>query len=270
MIMDFPRLKNQFGFRLSVPSFIYPAGYVENVRRLGGYVDEIELLFFESDPGVLPSPAQISELAHLTQTLSITYNVHLPIDIDPSSSDRKVRLQALDRIAAVVELAAPLFPTTCTLHLPFHCDPADAASLSAWQTRSIQSLDHLLNRTALDPRKLSIETLDYPPAWLAPILAALPCAVCIDVGHILRHGFDLEEVLDDLASRTTVVHLHAATAETDHVDLSRLDPAAWKTLRPFLTSFEGSLSLEVFSPERLHASMIALRDLMGEPQESQG
>jgi sugar phosphate isomerase/epimerase len=264
--MDLPRLKNQFGFRLSVPSFIYPAGYAENVQRLGGAVDEIELLLFESDPAELPSPAEIDELAHLAQGLQITYNIHLPIDIDPAAADRKVRLNAVDRIAGVVALAAPLFPTTYTLHLPCSSHREDTAALSAWQARSIESLDLLLSKAPLEAGQLSIETLDYPPEWLAPVISALGCAACIDVGHVLKHGFDLKKVLVDLAPQTTIIHLHGTLAGSDHLDLASLDRSAWKTLHPFLTSFQGSLSLEVFSPERLYASMVCLPQLMWEPQ----
>ncbi|MFW6236790.1 MAG: hypothetical protein ACOC3F_00200, partial [Desulfosudaceae bacterium] len=54
--------KNRYPFALSCPSFIFPAGYSENVRRLGSCVDEIELLFFESRPDSLPSPVEIREL----------------------------------------------------------------------------------------------------------------------------------------------------------------------------------------------------------------
>ena len=40
--------KGQYPFRLGTTSFIYPAGYADNVTLIGPCVDEIELLFFES------------------------------------------------------------------------------------------------------------------------------------------------------------------------------------------------------------------------------
>ena len=42
--------KNVFPFALACPSFVYPAGYVDNIRHLAPFVDEIQLLFFESRP----------------------------------------------------------------------------------------------------------------------------------------------------------------------------------------------------------------------------
>ena len=259
--MDLPRLKKQYAFRLSAPSFIYPAGYVENVRQLGPHVDEIELLLLESDPAALPSAEVIAELAHLADRLQITYNVHLPIDIDPAAFDRSTRFAAVERIAAVLALAAPLNPTTCTLHLPF--EGAQRHTLAVWQKRAIESLDLLMSKAEIDPRRVSVETLGYPTEWLAPILAAQPCAVCLDVGHVLNAGFDLKTVLDDLRPRISIVHLHAAAEGTDHLALDRLIPSAWAVLQPFLAEFHGSVSLEVFSAARLHASMTCLGRHMG-------
>jgi hypothetical protein len=83
---DCPELKKsfkgRFPFRLSVPSFIYPAGYSENTARLGCFVDEIELLLFESRPESLPSLSEVGRLVSLGSQMEITYNVHLPIDME--------------------------------------------------------------------------------------------------------------------------------------------------------------------------------------------
>jgi len=38
--------KHAYPFKLGTTSFIYPDGYVPNVKMLGPYMDEIELLFF--------------------------------------------------------------------------------------------------------------------------------------------------------------------------------------------------------------------------------
>jgi hypothetical protein len=77
-----PCVKNGSPFPCACPSFVYPAGYVDNVRHLAPHVDEIELLFFESRfADSLPSRALIRELAQLARSGDITYNVHLPTDI---------------------------------------------------------------------------------------------------------------------------------------------------------------------------------------------
>ena len=53
--------KGRYPFRLAATSFVYPADYDVNVARLGRFVDEIELLFFEiRNADSLPSPALIA------------------------------------------------------------------------------------------------------------------------------------------------------------------------------------------------------------------
>ena len=58
-----------FTFSLACPSFVYPADYVDNVRHLAPFVDEIELLFFDSRfANSPPSPALVKELAQLARS----------------------------------------------------------------------------------------------------------------------------------------------------------------------------------------------------------
>ena len=82
--------KGLYPFRLATTSFIYPDHYVPNVKMLGPYFDEIELLLFESlQPDSLPDPTVIAQLSHLAEKYDLTYNVHLPTDIsitDPRPS----------------------------------------------------------------------------------------------------------------------------------------------------------------------------------------
>ncbi|RLB86435.1 MAG: sugar phosphate isomerase/epimerase, partial [Deltaproteobacteria bacterium] len=59
-------------FRLGTTSFIYPDHLLPNVRQIGPFFDEIELLVFESQSkGVLPSRADIRELGQLSEDLGL-------------------------------------------------------------------------------------------------------------------------------------------------------------------------------------------------------
>lgn len=254
--------KKRFPFRLSVPSFIYPADYATNVRRLGSYVDEIELLFFESDNRSLPSAAQIRELVDLAAQRLITYNIHLPIDLDLVSGNRSSIKYAVEKLSLLIDRVAPLSPTTHTLHL--QCDVANTnpEGIEAWQTRTIRSLEDLLRRATIPSRSISIETLDYPPAWFAPIIEELDLAVCVDVGHVLRYGFDLQETLSMFGRRIEIFHLHGVADGKDHLCLDKLDPMAQQTMQRHLSHFKGSVSLEMFSFERLRDSLPCLVKMM--------
>ncbi|MCF8038569.1 MAG: hypothetical protein K9K79_04565 [Desulfohalobiaceae bacterium] len=112
--------KGRFPFTLACPSFIYPADYLPNVRRLGPYLDEIELLFLEgSSSGSLPDRLLIRELAVLAGSFGLTYNVHLPTDISLTAEKIVRREQAAAAITRVFDLVQPLEPSACVLHLPW-------------------------------------------------------------------------------------------------------------------------------------------------------
>jgi hypothetical protein len=58
-----PVIKRMFPFRLGATSCIVPAAIIPNIRFLGPYVDEVELVLFESKgENSLPSPAEIEEM----------------------------------------------------------------------------------------------------------------------------------------------------------------------------------------------------------------
>jgi sugar phosphate isomerase/epimerase len=254
--------KQRFPFRLSVPSFIYPADYVTNVQRLGPFVDEIELLLFESGAGNLPSTEEIHRLAALAQELHISYNVHLPTDLDLAAADPDSRRHALERLAAVLAMVRPLKPTTHTLHLDYHQKDTSPESIEQWQNRAMSAMDELLRDTVVPPGGISIETLDYPSAWFAPLITRLDLAVCLDAGHIVHHELDLPSVLALFSQRITICHLHGVDQGKDHLSLDKLASEPKHILRRFLQNFRGTVSLEVFSFDRLRDSLSCLADMM--------
>ena len=90
--LDYPSLtksyKGIFPFKICTTSFIYPDHYIPNVKMLGPYMDEIELLLFESQAvDSIPSNAVIAELGHLGREFDLSYNVHLPTDVSLTDLD---------------------------------------------------------------------------------------------------------------------------------------------------------------------------------------
>jgi sugar phosphate isomerase/epimerase len=258
--------KHRFPFRLSAPSFVYPADYVTNVRHLGAHVDEIELLLFESQSEALPSKAEVVELAALARHLDLSYNVHLPLDLDLGVDAPDERRDCIGRLVSVIDLVRPLSPTTHTLHLNFREKKRSDAAVQAWQARTMDTLSRFLPLAAAAPQAISIETLDYPPHWLAPMIERFDLAVCVDVGHVLRYGFDLRWVLTRFAHRIAILHLHGVLEGRDHLALDALPAHARQIMQQYLKKFRGTVSLEVFSLGRLQASLACLADMMGAAQ----
>ncbi|NIA08702.1 MAG: hypothetical protein GWP10_02765 [Nitrospiraceae bacterium] len=110
--------KGLFPFRIATTSYIYPDYILPNVEMLAPYLDEIELIFFESDPeDGLPSRDDITSLAKIGQEQGIRYNVHLPIDIFLGDPDPGVRRYGIDIVKKIIDLTNPIDPSSYTLHL---------------------------------------------------------------------------------------------------------------------------------------------------------
>lgn len=252
--------KKAYPFRLATTSFIYPAGYSDNVRRLAPWVDEIELLLFESDH--LPESTEVYQLQKLADDQDVSYNVHLPMDIRLGDVDAGQRHRSISVVAQTLERVAPLAATTNTLHLTVDDSVQTSTDLKAWQSRCMESLEDLMQRTNIPSRWFSIETLDFNPQWLVDIVEAMDLSICIDVGHLLRFGYDLASVIDLFQQRTTAYHLHGVAGGKDHLSLAKLETDAANILIPVLEHFCGTVSLEVFNHRHLTESLDTLAMLM--------
>ncbi|MDY6903729.1 MAG: cobamide remodeling phosphodiesterase CbiR [Thermodesulfobacteriota bacterium] len=259
---DLPAIyKGFYPFQLACPSFIYPAGYTENVDKLGRVVDEIELLFFESSPGALPDADEINTLKSLAGNHDITYNVHLPTDVMIGHPDPAEQKKAIDAVAATIHLALPLAPSSFTLHLPFTEQDRGPIGIREWQTRVKQGVSDLLSATSLPPRAIAIETLHYPFACLGDIITAFDLSVCLDTGHLMACGEACSPLFNRFQERITICHLHGLSKDRDHIALSNLTRVQAEDLKHLLPHIHTTVSLEVFSVADLAASLDYLHHL---------
>ena len=258
----YPNLKKSYKgfypFRISTTSYIYPDHMHSNVKMLAPYLEEIELLLFESSPaGSLPSAHEIRELSELAKTSGLTYNIHLPIDISVSDRDPSVRRHGVEIIKRIIELTAPLTPTTYTLHIPWEEPGAQKENLTKWQERSYRSIEQIL-AGGIPGRTLSVETLMYPFEWLDDILIDLNLSVCLDLGHLILQGFDIEAHFKKYVERTSIIHLHGVKDNRDHLSLDMLPQRDLTAVIEILKQFTGTVSLEVFAFKHLKASLTFL------------
>ena len=246
--------KGVYPFKLCAPSFIYPDHYVPNVKLLGPFLDEIELLLFESAPAdSLLSGREINTLSQLSQELDLTYNIHLPTDISIGDPDPVKQQQAVDSLIQVVECVAPLRPTTYTLHVPYEDDLGDKDKIKGWQEDVYRNLLKIL-ATGVG-NLIAVETLDYPFEIIETIISDLNMSICMDLGHLIVHGQDLKRVSDKYLDNTSIIHLHGVENKKDHLALNRLPKPLAGPVFEILGQFSGSVSLEVFSFENLAASL---------------
>ena len=255
----FPHLtksyKGVYPFKLATTSFIYPDDYIPNVKMLGPYFDEIELLLFESiDIDTSFSGTVINELERLATELKIDYDVHLPMDISISDQDTHNQQHALNTLSQIIEIVSPLTPSTYCLHIPYNEASFESHSIRKWHARVRSNLEKLLD-TGVDAFRITIENLGYPIDLIADIVLELNLSICLDVGHILHHGYDVADAFNRYFSNISVMHLHGVENNQDHVSLDRLSEERFHPIMKILKRFAGVVSLEVFSFDALSASL---------------
>lgn len=250
-------------FKLATTSFIYPDHIVPNVKKLGGFFDEIEILAFESQPeSVLPSRDDVKILLELSQRLNLTYNIHLPTDISLTCDSSEKSQKAADTFLKVIDLFESLKPTTYTLHLDMPMeiknDIKKQTVVKTWEENTHQGLARLISGIS-DPRIISIETLDYPFSLIDDLVEEFNLSVCIDVGHQIKYGYNLSETFEKYKQRTSIMHLHGVEFTRqkikDHTSLDLLPEKYIKQILKPLEAFTGVVSLEVFNRENLNRSL---------------
>jgi len=247
--------KGKFPFKICTTSFIYPDHYIPNVKMLGPYLDEIELLLFESTGrDALPSRSVIAELGRLAGEFDLSYNVHLPTDISISDLNLDRQRDAVETMVRVIELVQPLCPSALILHVPYIDESLKDDSSKRWQDRVNKNIEKIL--AVVENRKIiAIETLEYPLELLETIIVDLDLSICLDLGHLMVYGYDVKEVFNKYALKTSVLHLHGVEHNRDHTTLSRLSPELIETVLGVLIRFTGVVSLEVFSYDNLISSL---------------
>jgi adenosylcobalamin phosphodiesterase len=250
-------------FKLGTTSFIFPDHILPNVKKLGPFFDEIELLVFESQPlKVLPSKDDVATLLSLSQEHDLTYNIHLPVDVSLTDDSSQKRLKARDTLLRVIRLFAPLRPTTYTLHLEMPQDiihdSRNLKKLKKWEENTYQGLNGLLSE-GVDPGIISIETLHYPFCLVETLVEKFDLSVCIDVGHQIKYGHKLLETFEKHKLRTAIMHLHGVAflehTIKDHTGLDKLPEKYLRQVQMILEGFTGVVSLEVFNLENLNHSL---------------
>lgn len=215
--------------RLSVPSYIVPGTYLENLRFLEDrpLVEHVELLFFYADKASLDLfRAERSSIAALRSRFR--YSVHLP---DALTADCEPVL------ALTADLADHYI-----VHPPASDEEGFLALLASFRAR-------------YGARFLLENLIDRP----AGALAEHPCiaGLCLDLGHVLARGDDPEAFAKLHADRAFEVHLHGLEDGRDHGPLDARAP--WlRRLGPWLRAFPGVVNLEVFRAADLEQSLEAL------------
>jgi|GEM_PF-368076 len=200
--------------RFSYPRVVRDA-VVAGFRHVELTLDAIHAL-----PGSL-SRERIDELLTLKHDLGFTLSAHLPLwAVEPACFNEKIRAASVstcvDAIAQIEELD-PLyyvFHSTGALAAEFSRLPfADYSPMinAAMAALALQSIGELLEKTGIDPRRIGLESVEFPLELTAIMARDTGCSLILDTGHVLA-GYSGRVSLSDavriFGPRLIGMHLH--------------------------------------------------------------
>ncbi len=248
-----------FPFRLGTTSYIYPDYILPNVVNLAPFLEEIELVLFESEgQDNYPGEVELRNLMNFSVNGEVGFNVHFPIDIFLGDKDEDVRLKGISVVKKVLQRTLCLKPSLYTLHFDIRDKKGrEETDIEAWRRRILQSAQEM-KKWGIELKRISIETLSYPFDWVEDIIKKFGFSICLDIGHMVLYSLDIESYLKKYLPQTSIIHLHGVENGVDHLGIDRLNGKMLDGILSKLRGFTGILSLEVFSFEDLRNSLEVL------------
>lgn len=223
--------------KITVPSYVIPGTYLENVQFLADkpLITGIELLFFLYDDQT--HDLFLSEKSGIeAYKKRFSFTLHLPDTLLPEHR-------------RIVEVTKDLVDHYIVHPLLY----PQALPLSSFLPLWVQEYGprFLLENTRYDLFEASLSELPE-------------IGICCDVGHLLLQGRSPADFLTEYGQRVGQIHLHGTVDSgkglADHNPLTGGEP--WLTaIAPFLKSFKGPVELELFSYGHVEESLKVLEAL---------
>lgn len=224
--------------RLSVPSYVLPGTYVENLRFLDEQTTQrdVELLFFIFDDETRSlMRAEIRDIASFSPRFGFT--VHMP---DTIAAAHEEILEATAGFSAHFIIHPPRTEPEL---------PGFVALLDEWRRRYGEDR-FLLENTRLANFRAADSALRESPCG--------PPRVCADIGHLRMEGVEPSAWVSSHAGRIAEMHVHGFDGARDHVPFQAGE--AWlDAMAPFVRGFDGIIEMELFSWAELYAASAILR-----------
>ena len=222
---------------ISVPSWVIPGTYAENLRFLENKkeIQGVELLFFMYDDAIKNQfDSEWDEIRGFQKRF--TFSAHLPELLLPAHE----------------ELIARLAPLVC--HFIVHPDTENPVG----QTALLQSWTERYGAVFLMENIFKGKGVFYDG----------DLALCMDTGHLLLDGLSPADFFKARQEHINEIHLHSLDRKqsavdgrlADHRRLREDDPWLLELL-PLLKGYQGIVNLEVFSWEEAWAGIEVLRKI---------
>jgi len=239
-------------------------------------------------PGAL-TPDVIDRLVDLKDELKHSYSVHLPLwSIEPASFNEFARRAAVDTTVSSIKLAKPLEPEAYV----FHSTGSLAAEFSRLDLSkdmvamvcgymsifSAKSVEEVLTKSELDPKRFAIENIEFPFSITREIVDEYDTGICFDTGHALTHYSGDESVIEFYRAhkdRIIEFHLHDGIYEEregvvlhdDHIALGTGEmPIRNLLMEVVKDKFNGPAIFELTSAETVE-SLRKIKEVVPEALE---
>jgi sugar phosphate isomerase/epimerase len=224
------------------------------------------------------------EVATLQQEMGFTCTAHLPfLWVDLASLNEPIRRASVACLQEAVALCRAVQVQSYVVHLWGSMTTLIAAQM--WHpTQRGPILEALMGQAGrslaelgrlVEPGRLCVENLEDPLFDVAlPLVERHGTGICLDVGHLIWQGGDLQRFLEGQGSRVHEVHLHDAAVSViegqrqarDHLALGKgqVDyPGLLRALEEM--DFQGVVILEVNTRADLEQSLERLRSMPPAP-----
>ncbi len=237
---------------LAAPSWVMPAGVAKNCRFLAGRVDEVGLLFLETESSLAYTQHDLPpDLADLP----LAWHVHLPVDLPwggplahTAQHDGK---NAAQICIALMEKVCFLGAKRAVLHPPAH-SPNDYAqqALDAFATAWYRAGRH--------PGDILLENIrGQSLTGLSQVIRAHNLSVCLDTGHLLSYAQKDILHMGELIQRIRMLHCNVEIPGGRHLPLTTSDTAMEQLCRHLFTAApcDSVIMLELFAWNDIEASL---------------
>lgn len=258
---------------------------VADVKRLARH--GFRVVELNTDVNALLSHAlphtPLEDLIAVKEEMGVSYTVHLPIlSIEPASHVPAVRRGAVQATVDAIRALEPLDPERYVYHVSgemaarfMHSQISNttrAMVMRALQQYARESLAAILDQAKIDPRRLAIETIQFPFEMTLELADEFDTSVCFDTAHVLvgyAGPIDFLSAFEQSLPRLSEIHLndgpwqgpeHVVHQGKDHLPLGSGDlDVAWFINRCVELQFGGPVIFELSLDEALH-SLDVIRD----------
>ena len=219
--LDFPTALGSIfeGGSIDLTRFSYPQVVREAVMAGFKHI-ELTLDAIHALPGSL-SRERARELSKMKTDLGFTLSAHLPLwAVEPACFNERIRVASVLTCADAIVQSEELEPMYYVFHstgalaaefsrLPFpDYSPMISATMASFALKSILEI---LEKTRIDPKRIGLESVEFPLELTAAMAEETGCSLVLDTGHVLAGFSGRIQLLDAVkvfAPRLIGMHLH--------------------------------------------------------------